>query len=205
MDPPPVPGDGGWSDLLLDLFSLIFSKLSLPQLLRSAAVCVSWGYIVRTPATERESSEVIGFIPNRTAMSLLEYHHLKAIVSADSSLGDDFVVAVIHYPLSGISFTRPGYEIWFALTNAIAAQEILFHEGKTVRGHAVRSKCKSVTSTRPRFDMAKCPPRHHSHLHYLVRTPRGDLLNVGRQRKGGTTDTVSVEVYRWGGGGGGAE
>ncbi|XP_042467432.1 putative F-box protein At4g22170 [Zingiber officinale] len=32
----------GWVDLPVDLFSLIFSQLSLPQLLRSAAVCVSW-------------------------------------------------------------------------------------------------------------------------------------------------------------------
>ncbi|XP_042425883.1 uncharacterized protein LOC122013717 [Zingiber officinale] len=37
---------GGWSDLPLDLFSLIFSKLSLPQFLRSAAVCASWSSAV---------------------------------------------------------------------------------------------------------------------------------------------------------------
>ncbi|XP_042460952.1 putative F-box protein At4g22660 [Zingiber officinale] len=43
--------DSGWAGLPLDVFSLIFSKLSLPQFLRSAAVCVSWSAAVRDLST----------------------------------------------------------------------------------------------------------------------------------------------------------
>ncbi|XP_074570739.1 putative F-box protein At4g22170 [Curcuma longa] len=46
-----MAGGGGWADLPLDLFSLIFSKLSPPQFLRSAAVCVSWSAAVRHLST----------------------------------------------------------------------------------------------------------------------------------------------------------
>ncbi|XP_042420646.1 F-box protein At2g05970-like [Zingiber officinale] len=56
-------GDGcgdRWVDLSLDLFSLIFSKLSLPQLLRSAAVCVSWSAAAHEVRTRSRRFEFRG-------------------------------------------------------------------------------------------------------------------------------------------------
>ncbi|XP_042425946.1 probable F-box protein At4g22060 isoform X2 [Zingiber officinale] len=228
----------GWSDLPLDLFSLVFSKLSLPQFLRSMAVCVSWsaavcdlstrgrcfkfrgqspwlvlyhnpkvdpsaitfyalderreytipvpdppisdriflgsahGWIITidvrlrlqllNPITGAQidlprlsrvfPSEhthpirdtagcLIGFempIPvydgqvrcGNNYIDCLEQVHLKAILSADPSLGDGYTVALIQYPPGRIYFTRSGDEIWFDLNNPILIENMVFHQGK---------------------------------------------------------------------------
>ncbi|XP_042400979.1 putative F-box protein At4g22170 [Zingiber officinale] len=294
-----MAGDGGWADLPVDLFSLIFSKLSLPHLFRSAAVCVSWSaaaHEVRTrsgrlvfqgqspwlmfgggrrgdPSAAAfysfyERSEYTIALPDppisrrlligsahgwvitvdtcsgllqllnpitgaqidlpsflsynhidlidsdgedciiqtrqRIAVtkSLLGYIHLKATLSADPSLGGDYIVALVHHLLPGISFTLSGYQSWFWLTDSVEIQDILFHDGKlyatTITGSVrvcVFDDAQLRRGNIPRFKSVV--PRNDGsyHFHYLAETPRGDLLNIRRKRDR-YRGTAFAEVYR---------
>ncbi|XP_042401522.1 F-box protein At2g14500-like [Zingiber officinale] len=321
----PMAG-GSWSHLPLDLFSLIFSKLSLPQFLRSAAVCASWsaavgdlsargrcvmfrgqshwlvlnnddnrsavvtfyaldeareytipvpdppisdriflgsahGWIItmdvrlrvqllnpiigaqidlpgfvllseHTHPIRDTAGRLIGFrmptIPvdeeelqvrrcptngyNLTHLCL-EQHHLKAILSADPSLGDGYTVALIQYPSGRIFFISSGDEKWLELHCSISIENMVFHKGKLYVStlsvvyfcdldearirHGEIPRFRVVDRSRhlamPRFGVVD-RAQHLTKLHYLFETPRGDLLSIWKERN--ETKTISVEVYR---------
>ncbi|XP_042451661.1 probable F-box protein At4g22060 [Zingiber officinale] len=298
-----MAGGGGWADLPLDLFSLIFSKLSLPQLLRSAAVCVSWsanardlstrsncfkfrgqnpwlvlyddphgdpsaitfyalderreftipvpdppirdrlflgsahGWIItidvrlfvqllnpitgaqidlpRALLSERarpirdiarrlmgfmmpipgEEVEVNGGIPSQCC---LEQHHLKAILSADPSLGDGYSIALIHYPSRRILFTRSGDAKWFDLRNSISVENIVFHKGKLYMSTLSEvcvcdlDEAQIQDGEMPRFRVVD-RALYRPHVHYFLKTPRGDLFSIWKDK---FRSTISIKVYR---------
>ncbi|XP_042401526.1 uncharacterized protein LOC121991607 [Zingiber officinale] len=303
---------GGWSDLSLDLFSLIFSKLSLPQFLRSAAVCASWSSAVgdlsardrcvkfrgqspwlvlnnddnpsavitfyaldeareytipvpNPPITDRfflgsahgwiitmdvrlrvqllnpitgaqidlpgvvfpyehtqpirdGAGRLIGFriLMNEeeqvrygyTYIDCLEQFRLKAILSADPSLGDGYTVAVIQQPPGRIFFISSGDdEKWLELHNhPNLIENTTFHKGKLYMStlHSVVYVCDLDEAARriqhgemPRFRVVDRPlHRSQLHYHYFFETPRGDLLSIWREKMENYRKTISVKVYR---------
>ncbi|XP_042405143.1 uncharacterized protein LOC121995479 [Zingiber officinale] len=303
---------GGWSDLPLDLVSLIFSKLSLPQFLRSAAVCASWSSAVGDlsargrcvkfrgqspwlvlnnddnpsavitfyaldeareytipvpdpPITDRfflgsahgwiitmdvrlrvqllnpitgaqidlpgvvfpyehtqpirdGAGRLIGFriLMNEeeqvrcgcTYIDCLEQFRLKAILSADPSLGDGYTVAVIQQPPGRIFFISSGDdEKWLELHNhPNLIENTAFHKGKLYMStlHSVVYVCDLDEAARriqhgemPRFRVVdRALHRCELHYHYFFETPRGDLLSIWREKTEYHTKTISVKVYR---------
>ncbi|KAG6486508.1 F-box/kelch-repeat protein At1g57790-like [Zingiber officinale] len=299
---------GGWSDLPLDLFSLIFSKLSLPQFLRSAAVCASWssavgdlsargrcvkfrgqspwlvlnnddnpsvvvtfyaldeareytipvpdppitdrlflgsahGWIITMDARLRvqllnpiigaqidlpgvvfpyehtqsirdSAGRLIGFkiLMNEeeqvrcgySYINCLEQFRLKAILSADPSLGDGYTVAVIQHSPGRIFFISSGDDKkWLELRNhPNFIENTAFHKGKLYMStlHSVVYVCDLDEAARriqhdemPRFRVVD---RSELHYHYFFETPRGDLLSIWRERFENYWETISVKVYR---------
>ncbi|KAG6539198.1 probable F-box protein At4g22060 [Zingiber officinale] len=297
----PVAG-GRWSDLPPDLFSLIFSKLSLPQFLRSAAVCVSWSAAVRDLSTRgsyfkfcrqspwlvlndnphgdpsaitfyasderreytttipvpdppisdrlflgsahgwiitidarlqvqllnpitgaqidlprlsgafpsehthpiRDSAgRLIGFMtPTPTCQELVEQLRLKAILSADPSLGDGYAVALFQYPPGRIYFTGSGDEKWFDLKNRILISNMVFHRGNLyMSAYSVSAVyfcdlAEIQRGEKPRFRVVDQDASSNVLLHYLFETPRGDLFSIWREKGTNTTKTVSFRAYR---------
>ncbi|XP_042404492.1 uncharacterized protein LOC121994561 [Zingiber officinale] len=304
---------GGWSDLPLDLFSLIFSKLSLPQFLRSAAVCASWSSAVGDlsargrclkfrgqspwlmliddddnpssvvtfyaldeareytipvpdpPTTDRiflgsaygwiitmnvslrvqllnpitgaqidlpgvvfpsehthpfrdSAGLLIGFkilmneeeqVRRRYSyIECLEQLNLKAILSADPSLGDGYTVALIQHPPGRILFISSGDgENWLELRNhPNLIENTAFHKGKLYMStlHSVVYVCDLDEAARriqhgemPRFRVVDRPlHRSQLHYHYFFETPRGDLLSIWREKTENHKKTISVKVYR---------
>ncbi|XP_042433184.1 putative F-box protein At4g22660 [Zingiber officinale] len=300
----------GWSDLPLDLFFLVFSKLSLPQFLRSMAVCVSWsaavcdlstrgrcfkfrgqspwlvlyhnpkvdpsaitfyalderreytipvpdppisdriflgsahGWIITidvrlrlqllNPITGAQidlprlsrvfPSEhthpirdtagcLIGFempIPvydgqvrcGNNYIECLEQVHLKAILSADPSLGDGYTVALIQYPPGRIYFTRSGDEIWFDLNNPILIENMVFHQGKLYMSALsfpavyVCDLAQIQHGEMPRFRVVDQCASSNVLLRYLFETPQGDLLSIWREKDTKTAKTISFKVRK---------
>ncbi|XP_042401392.1 probable F-box protein At4g22060 [Zingiber officinale] len=283
----------GWAGLPLDVFSLIFSKLSLPQFLRSAAVCASWSAAVRDLSTRgsyfkfrgqspwlvlndnprgdpsaitfyalderREytipvpeppisdrlfigsahgwiitidarlrvlllnpitgaqidlprllpsedthpirdtAGRLIGF---RMSKTVSEEHHLKAILSADPSLGDGYTVALIQYFYRRIFFTRSGDEKWFQLRKSIVVENMVFHKGKLYMSTLsevyvcdLDEEAQIEHGEMPRFRVVD-RALHRDDLHYLLETPRGDLLSIWRERNQNFSKTMSVKVHR---------
>ncbi|KAG6539200.1 putative F-box protein At4g22180 [Zingiber officinale] len=285
-------GSGGWAGLPLDVFSLIFSKLSLPQFLRSAAVCGSWSAAVRDLSTRgsyfkfrgqspwlvlndnprgdpsaitfyalderREytvlvpeppisdrlfigsahgwvmtidvrlrvqllnpitgaqidlprvlpsedthpirdtAGRLIGF---RMPKTVREEHQLKAILSADPSLGDGYTVALIQYSYRRIFFTRSGDEKWFELRKSILVENMVFHKGKLYMSTLSEvyvcdlDEAQIEHGEMPRFRVVD-RALHPYDLHYLLETPRGDLLSIWRERNQNLSKTMSVKVHR---------
>ncbi|KAG6534900.1 putative F-box protein At4g22180 [Zingiber officinale] len=284
-------GSGGWAGLPLDVFSLIFSKLSLPQFLRSAAVCVSWSAAVRDlstrgsyfkfrgqspwlvfydnprgnpsaitfyalderreytipvpepPITDRlfigsahgwiitidarlrvlllnpitgaqidlprllpsedthpirdTAGRLIGF---RMPKTMSDEHHLKAILSADPSLGDGYTVALIQYTCRRIFFTRSGDEKWFELRKSILVENMAFHKGKLYMSTLsevyvcdLDEEAQIEHGEMPRFRVVD-RALHRDDLHYLFETPRGDLLSIWRERNQNLSKTMSVNL-----------
>ncbi|KAG6539197.1 hypothetical protein ZIOFF_004350 [Zingiber officinale] len=196
---------GGWSHLPLDLFSLIFSKLSLPQFLRSAAVCLPWSAAVRDLSTDALSSA--GRAPGSCSTTIpsdrcLEQYHLKAILSADPSLEDGYTVALVQYPHGRVFFTNSGDEQWSDLRNPIPVQNMVFHKGKLYM--STNSEVCVCDLEVAQIEHGGGVPIfrvvdqavHRDDLHYLFETPRGDLLSIYRERNYNLTKTLSVRVCR---------
>ncbi|KAG6502285.1 hypothetical protein ZIOFF_042174 [Zingiber officinale] len=128
-------------------------------------------------------------------------HHLKAILSADPSLGDGYTVALIQYPSELIFFTRSGDEKWLQLHFSVSIENMVFHKGKLYVStlsvvyfcdldearirHGEIPRFKVVDRSRhlamPRYGEVD-RARHPNELHYLFETPRRDLLSIWKER-----------------------
>ncbi|KAG6539199.1 hypothetical protein ZIOFF_004352 [Zingiber officinale] len=152
---------------------IIGTQIDLPRL--SGAFPSEHTHPIRDTA-----GRLIAFMtPTPTCQELVEQLRLKAILSADPSLGDGYIVALFQYPPGRIYFTRSGDEKWFDLNKRVLIANMVFHRGKLYMSAFSFSTvyfcdfAQIQHGEKPRFRVVDQDASFNVLLHYCLRLLEG--------------------------------